>query len=313
MVGRILVPLDGSPLAAAAVPYAATLARALDAPIGLLAVVESFPDRPGVPSDDAIAGDDRRVAASAAHLDAVAATLRATDLVIGTALRHGNPASAILAPASEILAEAEGAEGVLLVMSTHGRTGLERLRRGSVAPQVLRHSGTPTLVIPPCQGASTEGRSAISEVTITLDGSPLAEEALPLATQLAAALAVPLTLLQVISSLPAPEGWGTGYGGCYPITPDLEREEGHAIADDLEAVAVPLRAPDRTVLTCWRRSTTAQAGECIATYLAERPMGLAVTASHGRGGVLRWALGSTAEYVLDRAPCPILIVRAGSS
>jgi universal stress protein family protein len=36
-------------------------------------------------------------------------------------------------------------------------------------------------------------------------------------------------------------------------------------------------------------------------------------ASHGRGGVLRWALGSTAEAVLDQAPCPILIVRAGAT
>jgi nucleotide-binding universal stress UspA family protein len=67
------------------------------------------------------------------------------------------------------------------------------------------------------------------------------------------------------------------------------------------------------VRTCRQRSTTTHAGERIATYLAERPTGLAVIASHGRGGVLRWALGSTAEYVLDRAPCPIVIVRASSS
>ena len=42
------------------------------------------------------------------------------------------------------------------------------------------------------------------------------------------------------------------------------------------------------------------------------PREAALLASHGRGGVLRWALGSTAEYVLDQAPCPIVIVRAGS-
>jgi nucleotide-binding universal stress UspA family protein len=47
--------------------------------------------------------------------------------------------------------------------------------------------------------------------------------------------------------------------------------------------------------------------------LAQQPAGIAVMASHGRGGVLRWALGSTAEEALDQSPCPILIVRAGTT
>ena len=49
-----------------------------------------------------------------------------------------------------------------------------------------------------------------------------------------------------------------------------------------------------------------------AAVLAKQPSGIAVMASHGRGGVLRWALGSTAEEVLDQSPCPILVVRAGT-
>ena len=308
MVRRILVPLDGSQRAAAAVPYAATLARALDAPIGLLAVVAPFPDLPGVPSDDAIAGDDGRVAAVTAYLESVATALRAHDLVVRTAVRHGNPASAILS-------EAEAAAGALVVMSTQGRTGLERLRAGSVAQHVLRHGSAPTLVVRPGQEAATAGRAAITEVTVTLDGSALAEEALPLAARLAAALAVPLTLLRVLPNLVAlaTSGWYAGYAGYYAVTPELEREEERAIADYLEALAAPLRAPGLTVRTSWRRSMRTHAGERLADYLAERPTGLAVIASHGRGGVLRWALGSTAEYVLDQAPCPIVIVRAGAA
>ncbi len=51
----------------------------------------------------------------------------------------------------------------------------------------------------------------------------------------------------------------------------------------------------------------------IAAALAKQPTGIAVMASHGRGGVLRWALGSTAEEALDQSPCPILIVRAGTT
>ncbi len=63
--------------------------------------------------------------------------------------------------------------------------------------------------------------------------------------------------------------------------------------------------------TDWERSVTNRAEVIIAASLAKRPTGIAVMASHWRGGVLRWALGSTTEGVPDQAPCPILIVRAG--
>ena len=65
--------------------------------------------------------------------------------------------------------------------------------------------------------------------------------------------------------------------------------------------------------TAWERGATGGAAGPIADYLARWPAGLAVMASHGRGGVLRWALGSTAEAVLDQAPCPLLVVRASAT
>jgi hypothetical protein len=74
----------------------------------------------------------------------------------------------------------------------------------------------------------------------------------------------------------------------------------------------PGDAPGLDVRTRAERGATGQAAALIAAALAQQPAGLAVMASHGRGGVLRWALGSTAEDVLDQAPCPVLIVRARS-
>jgi hypothetical protein len=61
-----------------------------------------------------------------------------------------------------------------------------------------------------------------------------------------------------------------------------------------------------------RRAWPSRAEEAVTAYLAERPQGLAIIASHGRGGLLRWVLGSTAEGILDQAVCPILIVRAAA-
>ncbi len=88
----------------------------------------------------------------------------------------------------------------------------------------------------------------------------------------------------------------------------MARDEERAVADYLDAIAVRLRASGLEVRTDWARSVTGRGDEPIAAYLAQRPTGLAVMASHGRGGVLRWALGSTAEAVLDQASCPVLII-----
>ena len=85
------------------------------------------------------------------------------------------------------------------------------------------------------------------------------------------------------------------------------------IEEHLEVVAAPLRAAGLEVRSRWERSVTSRAAEVIAAVLAKQLAGIAVMASHGRGGVLRWELGSTAAEVLDQSPCPILIVRAGTT
>ncbi len=308
MIRHILVPLDGSHLAATALPYATTLARASDARITLLAVVASLPERAGIPSVAAQEGDGRHVTESTAYLESVASAMRADGLAVTTVVRHGNPAS-------EILAASEDEECSLIVISTHGRTGLERLRMGSVAQHVMRHAIIPTLVVRPGDDAATDGVATITEITITLDGSTLAEEALPDAVQIATALAIPLTLLRVIPNLTAmaSSGWGVGYSAYYPATEEMERDEEHAVEEYLDALAMRLRASGIAVGTRQERGVTSRPAEAIAAVLAEQPAGLVIMASHGRGGVLCWVLGSTAEEVLDHAPCPILIVRAGTA
>jgi nucleotide-binding universal stress UspA family protein len=308
MSRHILVPLDGSPLAAAAVPYAVTLARAEGATISLLAVIAPLTERVALPVDAPWEDGDRQEAESTAYLASVAATVSASALAVTTVVRRGDPASAILAYAAD-------AGCALVVMSTHGRTGLDRLRAGSVAQHVLRHAASPTLVVRPGTEAPTAADAAIAEITVTLDGSALAEAALPEATRLAVALAVPLTLLQVIPSLAylAAAGWGDGYANYYPASVEQEAADDLAVEGYLAAVATRLHRPGLELRTRAERSVTARAEETIAAYLAARPTGLAVMASHGRGGVLRWVLGSTAEAVLDHAPCPLLIVRADAT
>ncbi len=304
MFRHILVPLDGSPLAAAAVPYAVTLARASDARISLLAVVGYVSGDSNLPESVRDGVDARHVTDSAAYLESVALPLREAGLAVTTVVRHGDPADAILTHT-----ETEACS--LVVMNTHGRTGLARVRMGSVTRRVLRHATVPTLVVRPGNDALTEGDAVITGVTVSLDGSALAEEALPFAAGIATALSVSLTLLRVIPTVVA--GWGAGYDNYYPISEETQRDEEGAVAEYLDATATPLRATGLEVRTAWERSVTNRAVEVIAATLAKQPSGIAVMASHGRGGVMRWTLGSTAEDVLDDAPCPILIIRAGTT
>src|SRR4051794_3562261 len=166
-IRRILVPLDGSRHAAAALPYALALATATGARIILLAIVEPPQQHAGLPSHAGQENDARQVALNTAYLDAIATSLRGGGLTVEAVLRHGDPASTIVDASAE-----EG--GAIVVMGTHGRRGLERLRMGIVAQRVLRHAAIATLLVPPGAAGSAGGAATIAAITVTLDGSALA-------------------------------------------------------------------------------------------------------------------------------------------
>ena len=144
MFSRILIPVDGHPEAEAAIPIAAEMARKFDAEVILLEVTpgygqiigataaESF----GAPGSVQAAADVAVAAESAAsaYLDALRAKYGTPSWE--TVVSEGHNATAIVEKAKD--------SGVdLIVMSTHGRSGLKRLFVGSVAEDVIRHAGMP--------------------------------------------------------------------------------------------------------------------------------------------------------------------------
>ncbi len=152
MYHRILVPLDGSPLAEAALPHAAAIARRFGAGITLLQVVSTLPVTTAVDAA-ATAGAEAMLAMEAieateqaAHdyLEEVARRPELEGISFRLRVVRGSPAREIVRLAQEERAE-------LIVMSTHGRSGLGRLVFGSVADQVLREAGIPILLVRPHQ------------------------------------------------------------------------------------------------------------------------------------------------------------------
>ncbi len=144
-VQAILLPLDGSALAAQAIPYASFLAQTLQAKVIVIGTV-------GL---EWITGPGPEVGqyASTALADLVEGDIRSyiearTDDLKASGIHAESHFVPFIDPATEISALAESTPDSLVVMSTHGRTGLRRAVLGSVTDKVIRQSVAPVMVIP---------------------------------------------------------------------------------------------------------------------------------------------------------------------
>ncbi len=310
MPDRILVPLDGSELAARAVPWAEAFAGGLGAEVELVTVVvpdmrtESLEAEVDMnrrfmsprPEEAAVERRyeervDRETAAATSVLEQVRGSLRQTAGVVMTVLR-GEPGDAIVAHIRE-----HGSR--LVVMATHARQGVERAFLGSVAGEVLHQSHTRVLLVNPRLelAARVPGR-----ILVALDGSPLADAILPAVVPLAQQLGIRLILFTV-EELPPPTLPVQGANiplGLAPARPPAE------IAQHLEQVAANLQSqgigaevaaapgPDR--------------GETIARSALDLRCDMIAMSTHGRHGVGRWIVGSVTDTVVRIAEVPVLAV-----
>jgi nucleotide-binding universal stress UspA family protein len=285
MLRRILVPLDGSPFANAALPTAITLARRTGGEVRLLHVVEVPP---------ALAYPEYR-AEDHAWADGYLADLARTqgaDARVGTSVREGR----IL---DEIQKEAAAWSAKLIVMTTHGRGGVSRLWMGSVADRCVRSSSVPVLLVRPHEKPDAPAPDfAPARVVVPLDGSPLAESALPWGAALAKAFGARVVLLRGISNF-------GGFDAAY-LALDRQRFEGDRTEAGayLEERAAAVRSAGVEVET--RVLTEPSLAEAIAARGADE---IIVMTTHGRGGLDRAVFGSMADKVVRSASCPVLIVR----
>jgi nucleotide-binding universal stress UspA family protein len=141
MYKRALVPLDGSMVSEAIVPFILEIAGPLDMEVALLRVIVPTPTVP-VDSDGPLVADDveKPRAEAEEYLAAVVADLRARGVRGTTQVRFGHAVA-------EILAGAREADADLIAMTTHGRGGLGRLLFGSVAEAVLRQAEVPVFLM----------------------------------------------------------------------------------------------------------------------------------------------------------------------
>lgn len=186
----------------------------------------------------------------------------------------------------------------LIVMGTHGRSGFNRIVMGSTAEYVLRRSPCPVLTVRPDAAPFGDG-----PVLCALEFEDADDGVLEAAAGLAHALGVRLVVFHAVEPivLPAPYAVEMGVLGL----DELVRGAREALAERLAA------RPDLPVAA----ESLAEAGMAVPLIVetAERiGAGVVVQGSHGRRGLGRALLGSVAEAVARRAPCPVLTLRRGA-
>ena len=139
MYDRILLTLDSSLLAAKAIPHAVALTKAFQAHLCILSVVPVIPDE-GAGGPAAALAWEVQVASIEEYLAGVQQALKSQGVDAEIELRRGNVTE-------EVLHFSQKYEADLIVMSTHGRSGLGRWVYGSVADRVLRHADVPVLLV----------------------------------------------------------------------------------------------------------------------------------------------------------------------
>ncbi|HLI05504.1 MAG TPA: universal stress protein [Ktedonobacteraceae bacterium] len=319
MFTKILVPLDGSERAERAILVAARIARASSASILLVRVVEIPGEYPTHFAEPPLTNEHEATKEATDYLNQVAQSKDLTGFEVKTEVLFG-------APAAMLLEATKTSHADLIVMCSHGYTGFKRWMLGSVADKMARHTPVPVLILRE-HGPAPLTPIMVSPVPlralVPLDGSELSEEALEPTVQMLMTLAPDtakeLHLLRVVD-LPAIAGVGKSQAHLTAsIIAEAEKEAmdyvvalTHRLQKEIpESSQITISAAvvvDTDVAAAIIKGAEAGGKPDEGGYHGYHLIGMA---THGRGALPRWMLGSITERVLHHTNLPLLVVRPG--
>ena len=295
-IDSILFPTDFSDVAEGAFAHAAHLALQYNATIHVFNVVSPSSDDDSNPMDflpiePAGDGTDPDEAA-VQHMEVQTATQeRGTVPVIYTQTDNSSPSEAIIDYATERDVD-------VVVMGTHGRQGMDRLLSGSVSEEVVRGAPCPVFTVLPSE---TEGVPTISRVLAPVDLSEQSPMVVDHAAALSEAYGAPLDLLHVVEEAAYPSAYGLdAMGTDLPNVQDRAREALETLAGRIDLRTDPVNV----------HVLAGNAARDIVEFAEEQAADLIVMATHGRTGLERFLIGSVAEKVVRRAPCPVFTLKS---
>jgi nucleotide-binding universal stress UspA family protein len=306
MFKRMLVPLDGSELAEKVIPYAKELAGRLDLDLVLLHV-ENPMEQDSVPMHRA-------------YIERMVEVMRTQSQEVQqrTGFKQGGKVVEVQGelttghPAEEILRYVDEKSIDLILMATHGRSGVRRWAMGGVADKVLRASKVPVWLV----------RAGIPEeivydkwphmtILVPLDGSELSESVLPhvemLARQRGAEL-VYIVLIRVCEPLFVSADYPQA---SMPLSwqEHVQQQIAWAKSGAVDYLTEVQKRLEGSGLRVRSDVLMGKPADEIIEYAHKNPFNLIVMATHGRSGISRWEYGSVADKVLHGVYSPLFLVR----
>jgi nucleotide-binding universal stress UspA family protein len=307
MFRKLVVPLDTSPLSEQAAWKAAAIARSTHAALHLVHVYE--PRLPAFEGGSAVG--EQIIALERAqferHLRRVADDIeKRAGCKCQLAMLAGPPAEAIAKYARE-----QGAD--LIVMSTHGRTGLSRAWFGSVADTLAHESSLPVLMVRPVEGEATRPRTepeaAFGRILIALDGSDTAESILSCVRSMRTSEHAAHMLVRIVDPVTLPIIDYPDAGIVTAMAPDIEATEQVAQQAQKYLTGIAHRLDREGAASVETKVLIApSAGPAIVDLAQSFRADLVAMTSHGRGAS-RLLVGSVADKILRGTNCSILLRR----
>ena len=296
MFEHILVPLDGSQTAECVLPHTVALARALGARVTLLRVVEYVRPDDRTQSVDPLAWHIRKAEAKV-YLDNVTTRLQEVGLRTESALLEGQAAE-------RIIELARNQDVGLILLGSHGQSGLSGWNVSSVVQKIILRAHMPTMIVRAYQHLPSDLEGLrYRHVLVPLDGSQRAECVLPLATILTRSHESKLLLVRVVAKPEMPH--------LEPLTPEeselvrqvTERNRLQAVRY-LEQLQPRLAAEIET-----RLLVSDDVAMSLHNLVAQEHVDLVLLSAHGYSGSTRWPYGSVALNFIAYGASPLLIVQ----
>lgn len=299
-VKSVLVPTDFSEESVKAVQYGSAFAEKFNAQLLLLHVVPPAPVFAGLEAVPLVADDPKILKDIEGQLALFARNHIPTGVAVTQLVRFGSPFE-------EVVSIANARNIDLIILSTHGHTGIKRVAFGSTAERIVNRAGCPVLVVRQKERefvgerqSLLDHRIRISRILAAIDFSDSSRKALQYAVGFAKCFEASIVCVHVLN-IP----YGAGEAG---IAVQLETFQKAFHVDAEKKIAALIKETAESVPT----EIIIRAGgpyHEVVKAADERQIDLIVTGTHGRTGVGHFLLGSTAERIVRHAHCPVLVVR----